>query len=88
MKYLLLATLGLLPAAFGSNVAKLFPSEKTSCLDPGTGRNILLTTDHKMRPDHTHPIFSPDSKRVLIQSGHRSDGKHLDLMTVEVPAGP
>ena len=50
-----------------------------------TGERILLTTDHKMHPDHTHPIFSPDSKRVLIQSGHLSDGKHLDLMTVDVP---
>ncbi|HVT72634.1 MAG TPA: hypothetical protein VHD61_05820 [Lacunisphaera sp.] len=52
-----------------------------------TGERVLLTTDHKMRPDHTHPIFSPDSKRVLIQSGHLSDGRHLDLMTVDVPAG-
>jgi len=50
-----------------------------------TGERILLTTDHKMRPDHTHPIFSHDSRRVLIQSGRLSDGKHLDLMTVEVP---
>lgn len=38
-----------------------------------------------MRPDHTHPIFSPDRKCVLIQSGHLSDGKHLDLVTVDVP---
>ena len=53
-----------------------------------TGARVLLTTDHKMRPDHPHPIFSPDSKRVLIQSGHRSDGKFLELMTVEVPATP
>jgi oligogalacturonide lyase len=53
-----------------------------------TGEQILLTSDHKMRPDHTHPIFSPDSKRVLIQSGHRSDGKYLELMTVDVPAAP
>ncbi len=51
------------------------------------GQQILLTTDHKMKPDHTHPIFSPDSKRVLIQSGRLSDGQHLDLMTVDVPAG-
>ncbi|HWA85194.1 MAG TPA: hypothetical protein VG710_03135 [Opitutus sp.] len=50
-----------------------------------TGERILLTTDHKMRPDHTHPIFSPDSRRVLIQSGHLSDGKYLQLMTVDVP---
>jgi len=49
------------------------------------GERIHLTSDHKMRPDHTHPIFSPDSKRVLIQSGHLSDGAHLDLMTIEVP---
>ena len=53
-----------------------------------TGERILLTTDHKMKPDHAHPIFSPDSKRVLIQSGLRSDGQHLDLMTIDVPAGP
>lgn len=52
-----------------------------------TGERVLLTTDHKMRPDHTHPIFSPDSKRVLIQSGHRSDGKYLELMTVDVSEG-
>ncbi|MFO1447169.1 MAG: hypothetical protein U1F61_03235 [Opitutaceae bacterium] len=50
-----------------------------------TGERVLLTTDHKMRPDHTHPIFSPDGRRVLIQSGRLSDGQHLDLMTVEVP---
>ena len=55
-------------------------------IDRATGERVLLTTDHKMKPDHTHPIFSPDSKRVLIQSGHLSDGKHLDLMEVEVPA--
>jgi oligogalacturonide lyase len=45
----------------------------------------LLTTDHKMRPDHTHPIFSPDSKRILIQSGLFSDGKNLNLMVVALP---
>jgi oligogalacturonide lyase len=38
-----------------------------------------------MRPDHTHPIFSPDSKRVLIQSGLFSDGKNLNLMVVTPP---
>ena len=50
-----------------------------------TGKQTLLTTDHKMKPDHTHPIFSPDSKRVAIQSGHLSDGKSLDLMVVALP---
>jgi len=54
-------------------------------IDRATGERVLLTTDHKMTPDHAHPIFSPDSQRVLIQSGHLSDGKHLDLMEVEVP---
>ena len=53
-----------------------------------TGEQVLLTTDHKMRPDHTHPIFSPDGRRVLIQSGRLTDGKSLDLMTVEVPLLP
>ncbi|MDR3219445.1 MAG: oligogalacturonate lyase family protein [Dysgonamonadaceae bacterium] len=49
-----------------------------------TGEQILLSTDHRMRPDHTHPIFSPDSKRVLIQSGLLSDGKALNLMTINI----
>ena len=54
-------------------------------IDRKTGERTLLTTDHKMKPDHTHPIFSPDSKRVLVQSGHLSDGKHLDLLEVALP---
>ena len=49
-------------------------------------RSWLLTTDHKMRPDHAHPIFSPDSKRVLIQSGRLTDGASLDLIVVDIPA--
>ena len=54
-------------------------------INRSTGERTLLTTDHKMRPDHTHPIFSPDSKRVLIQSGLLTDGKSLDLMVVALP---
>ncbi len=50
-----------------------------------TGEITLLTTDHKMKPDHTHPTFSPDSKRILIQSGLLTNGKSLDLMVVNVP---
>ncbi|MDR0575787.1 MAG: hypothetical protein LBG96_17500 [Tannerella sp.] len=50
-----------------------------------TGRHTLLTTGHRMRPDHTHPIFSRDSKRVLIQSGLLSGGKTLNLMVVALP---
>lgn len=53
-----------------------------------TGTQTLLTTDHKMRPDHAHPTFSPDSKRLLIQSGNLSDGESLDLLILQVPAAP
>lgn len=50
-----------------------------------TGEKHLLTTGHRMRPDHTHPNFSPDSKRILIQSGLLTEGKSLDLMIIEIP---
>ncbi|MDR0902039.1 MAG: oligogalacturonate lyase family protein [Opitutaceae bacterium] len=50
-----------------------------------TGKRTLLTTGHKMRPDHTHPIVSPDSKRVAIQSGLLTDGKALNIMVVSLP---
>lgn len=54
-------------------------------IDRRTGRRTLLTTGHQMKPDHTHPNFSPDGKRILIQSGMLSGGRKLDLMTVPVP---
>ena len=54
-------------------------------IDRHNGTMTLLTTDHKMRPDHTHPTFSPDGKRILFQSGLLSDGKNLTLMTVTIP---
>jgi oligogalacturonide lyase len=54
-------------------------------VDRRNGERILLTTGHKMLPDHAHPIFSPDGKRLLIQSGRLSDGKSLDLMVLEIP---
>jgi len=50
-----------------------------------TGENVLLTTGHMMKPDHTHPIFSADSKRILIQSGLLSGGKNLNLMVLDAP---
>ena len=50
-----------------------------------TGEQTLLTTGHKMEPDHTHPTFSPDNKRILIQSGLLSDGKTLNLITITIP---
>jgi oligogalacturonide lyase len=54
-------------------------------IDRRNGERILLTTDHKMLPDHTHPIFSPDNRRILIQSGHLTDGKSLDLVLMDIP---
>jgi len=51
-----------------------------------TSEMTLLSTDHKMRPDHAHPTFSPDSTRILIQSGLLTDGKSLDLMVIPVPS--
>ena len=38
-----------------------------------------------MKPDHTHPNFSPDGRRILVQSGMLSGGKSLDLMLIPVP---
>jgi len=54
-------------------------------IDRANGERILLTTDHKMRPDHTHPIFSPDGRRIAIQSGLLTDGKSLDIVVLDVP---
>lgn len=54
-------------------------------IDPETHTQHLLTTGHVMRPDHAHPSFSSDSRRVFIQSGRLSDGANLDLMVVEIP---
>ena len=54
-------------------------------IDRLTGEITLLSTDHKMRPDHAHPTFSPDGKRILIQSGLLSNGASLDLMVIPVP---
>jgi oligogalacturonide lyase len=55
-------------------------------IDRRNGAMTLLTTDHKMRPDHTHPTFSPDGTRILIQSGLLTNGKTLDLMVASIPA--
>ena len=54
-------------------------------IDRHSGETTLLTTDHKMTPDHAHPIFSPDNKRVLIQSGRLTNGESLDLMSITLP---
>ncbi|RHW17517.1 hypothetical protein D1610_10925 [Sphingomonas gilva] len=54
-------------------------------IDRSTGERTLLTTGHRMRPDHTHPSFSPDGSRLLIQSGRQTDGRTLALAIVPVP---
>jgi oligogalacturonide lyase len=51
----------------------------------GTGEVTLVSTGHVMKPDHTHPNFSPDGTRILVQSGMLSGGKSLDLMLIPVP---
>jgi oligogalacturonide lyase len=55
-------------------------------IDRRTGERILLTTGHRMTPDHAHPIFSPDGRRVLVQSGRLTDGRSLDLIVAEIPS--
>lgn len=50
-----------------------------------TGERVLLTTGHVEKPDHTHPNFSPDGRRILIESGRLSGGKSLDLVILPVP---
>lgn len=54
-------------------------------IDNETGEKRMLVSDTKMRPDHAHPYFSPDGKRILFQSGHLSNGERLQLMMVNVP---
>lgn len=55
-------------------------------IDRRSGELVTLTTGHVMKPDHAHPTFSPDSRRILFQSGLLSGGRNLNLMTVSVDA--
>ena len=54
-------------------------------IDRRGGARVLLTGGHVMKPDHAHPIFSTDGRRVLLQSGRLSGGAGLDLVVVAVP---
>ncbi len=54
-------------------------------IDCQTGQRHLFTANHRMQPDHTHPSFSPDNSRMMIQSGYVSDGKKLDIVVVNIP---
>jgi len=56
-----------------------------SLINVKTGQIHLLTTGHVMKPDHAHPYFSTDNKKVLIQSGKLSDGKRLAIMIIDIP---
>lgn len=54
-------------------------------IDNRSGEIRLVSTGHWMKPDHTHPNFSPDGRRILVQSGLLTAGKSLDLMLIPVP---
>ncbi len=54
-------------------------------IDRASGARTVLTTGHRMRPDHTHPNFSPDGRRILVQSGLLSGGTSLDIMVIDIP---
>ncbi|MDL2208869.1 oligogalacturonate lyase family protein, partial [Parabacteroides sp. OttesenSCG-928-O15] len=60
-------------------------SGNITLINTRTGQMHLLTTGHLMKPDHAHPYFSLDNKRVLIQSGKFSEGKRLAIMVVNIP---
>jgi oligogalacturonide lyase len=51
-------------------------------IDRRSGGRTLLSTGHRMRPDHAHPSFSADGSRLLIQSGMLTDGTRLSLIIV------
>lgn len=57
---------------------------EVSLVNRSTGEVTLVSTGHVMKPDHTHPNFSPDGTRILVQSGMLTGGKSLDLMLIPV----
>ncbi len=62
-------------------------SRSVYIIDRHSGEMKMLTTGHKQTAaDHPHPSFSPDSKKVLIQSAMRSkDGRSMNLCIIPVP---
>jgi oligogalacturonide lyase len=56
-------------------------------IDRKTREMIVLTTGHKTTArDHIHPTFSPDGKRIQIQSAMLSaDGREMNICIVPVP---
>ncbi|MFN3302572.1 MAG: TolB family protein [Roseateles sp.] len=56
-------------------------------IDRKTREMMLLTTGHKdTARDHPHPTFSPDGKKIQIQSAMLSaDGREMNICVVPVP---
>lgn len=56
-------------------------------IDRTTDEMMLLSTGHKATAtDHVHPTFSPDGKRIQIQSAMLApDGRSMDICVVPVP---
>ncbi len=56
-------------------------------IDRKTREMIVLTTGHKTTArDHPHPTFSPDGKKIQIQSAMLSaDGREMNICIVPVP---
>ncbi|MEO6276528.1 hypothetical protein [Roseateles sp.] len=56
-------------------------------IDRKTREMIVLTTGHKATArDHIHPTFSPDGKKIEIQSAMLSaDGREMNICIVPVP---
>ena len=60
-------------------------SGKIILLNRANGEQTVLSTGHPMRPDHAHPVFSPDNKRIVIQSALLTQGQKMSLMVMNVP---
>ena len=56
-------------------------------IDRKTSEMMLLTTGHKdTARDHPHPTFSPDGRKIQIQSAMLSaDGRGMNIVVVPVP---
>jgi oligogalacturonide lyase len=54
-------------------------------INRNNGLRTLLTTDHKMKPDHCHPNFDATGSKILIQSGHWTNGEKLQLVLIPLP---
>lgn len=56
-------------------------------IDRKTREMVLLTTGHKdTARDHPHPTFSPDGKKIQIQSAMlAADGREMNICVVPVP---